>query len=271
MIPPDIQGGLVSKREPRVFETLPPLRGRIGWIIPEAYDVGREAKILLRESSLARDYYDRATGVFDFSSPETFLDGSKERDTTIGNLSYFVYKVAALEILSRSDHPKPNMLAGLGIGFLVALYRSRAVSFETGLGLISVGINLEDRRPFSERLRRAYAVGLRDEPQELGDGIFDPDTPIVSGRTGDLLTTAEQLRIELEALTRQKASASMIRKTMKERGVNSPVEISGRGFITKLSENRKYVAAGAAIIATTAGAVILAYRRARRPKPENGS
>lgn len=263
---PDRQTGSLPG-EPRVFATLRKLRGPVGLIVPDVYNVSWEAKILHKASPTARALFTRAE-VAGFSQ-STLLDGSKEGGSVVGNLSYFAYQAAAFEALSGSkESPEISFLAGLGVGLPVALYASGAISFETGLGLI-YGASLNDQRPFSERLRYAYSVGLRGNPPELGDGISDPKTPIVSSRNGEVLTTATQIRAELEALTREKGSVRTVRKAMKEAGINSPFEVSSRGLLTKLRENKTYAALGAAALVGVGGVVLtLAYRSVRRPKSE---
>lgn len=262
---PDIQTGSFPG-EPHVFATLRKLRGKIGLIVPDVYNVSWEAKILHKESLLARDFFNRAEAIG--FGQRTLLEGSKEGKCLVGKLSYYVYQAAVFEALSRSkESPKISLLAGLGAGFLVALYGSKAISFETGLRLIYED-SLNDPHPFSERLRHAYSVGERGNPPDLGDGISDPRTPIVSGRNGEILTTAAQIREELEALTRENTSVDVVRKAMKWAGIRSPLEISSRGFLTKLRENRTYQALAAVVLVGGGGgvALALAYRRAKRPK-----
>ncbi len=263
MTTPDRQTGSLPK-EPKVFATLRKLPGPTGLIFPDAYNVSWEAKILHKASPAARDIFDRAK-VVGFPG-SALLEGSKEGESLVGRVSYYTYQAIIFELFSRGQETqKVNFLAGLGAGFLVALFASRAISFETGLGLV-YETSFDNQRPFSERLRHAYSIGLHGEPRNSGDGISDPEIPIISGRNGQIISTANQIRDELAALTKEQAEIDTIREAMKREGINSPLEMSSRGFLTKLRENRKFAALGAAGL--VAGGVVLAvaYRRARRPK-----
>lgn len=131
-------------------------------------------KDLYDQSSLAKEYFEKANSILGFRITDLMFDGTPEdlRQTKVTQPAIFLHSVISALVLG--DDFKPDMVAGHSLGEFSALVAAKALTFEDGLVLVSKRAMAMQKACEAEESTMAAILGLSDEiVEEVCDSIKD--------------------------------------------------------------------------------------------------
>ncbi|OJV35457.1 MAG: [acyl-carrier-protein] S-malonyltransferase [Bacteroidales bacterium 36-12] len=120
-------------------------------------------KDLYDNSSLAREYFEKANDILGFRITDLMFAGTPEdlKQTKVTQPAIFLHSV--ISALVSGDDFKPDMVAGHSLGEFSALVAAKALSFEDGLILVSKRAMAMQKACEMEESTMAAVLGLSDE------------------------------------------------------------------------------------------------------------
>ena len=115
--------------------------------------------------STAREYFDKANEILDFSITQIMFEGSEEdlRQTKVTQPAIFLHSVITSLI---TDNFEPNMVAGHSLGEFSALVANKALTFEDGLSLVATRASAMQKACEEAPSTMAAVLGLDDQTVE---------------------------------------------------------------------------------------------------------
>lgn len=129
-------------------------------------------KDLYEQSSLAKEYFEKANEILGFRITDLMFEGTAEdlKQTKVTQPAVFLHSVISAIVLG--DDFKPEMVAGHSLGEFSALVAAKALSFEDGLRLVSARALAMQKACEVEPSTMAAVLGLSDEVvEEVCDSI----------------------------------------------------------------------------------------------------
>lgn len=162
-------------------------------------------KDLYENSSLAKEYFEKANTILGFRITDLMFEGTAEdlKQTRVTQPAIFLHSV--ISALVMGEDFKPEMVAGHSLGEFSALVAAKALSFEDGLVLVSKRAQAMQKACESEPSTMAAVLGLSDEDvEEVCDGIKDeivvpanyncPGQLVISGSIAGIDKACEELK-----------------------------------------------------------------------------
>ena len=118
---------------------------------------------LYENSSLAKDLFEQANQILDFSITKTMFEGSAEdlKETKVTQPAIFLHSVILAKTLG--ENFKPDMVAGHSLGELSALVANNTLTFEDGLRLVSKRALAMQKACEMQPSTMAAVLGLEDD------------------------------------------------------------------------------------------------------------
>ena len=129
-------------------------------------------KDLYEQSSLAKEYFEKANDILGFRITDIMFDGTAEdlRQTKVTQPAVFLHSVISALVLGTDFDP--DMVAGHSLGEFSALVAVKALTFEDGLILVSKRAKAMQKACELEESTMAAVLGLDDEVvEEVCDSI----------------------------------------------------------------------------------------------------
>lgn len=129
-------------------------------------------KDLYEQSSLAKEYFEKANEILGFRITDLMFDGTAEdlRQTKVTQPAVFLHSVISAFVLG--DDFDPDMVAGHSLGEFSALVAAKALTFEDGLKLVSKRAMAMQKACELEESTMAAVLGLNDDiVEEVCDSI----------------------------------------------------------------------------------------------------
>lgn len=162
-------------------------------------------KDLYENSSLAKEYFEKANTILGFRITDLMFEGTAEdlKQTRVTQPAIFLHSV--ISALVMGEDFKPEMVAGHSLGEFSALVAAKALSYEDGLVLVSKRAQAMQKACESEPSTMAAVLGLSDEDvEEVCDGIKDeivvpanyncPGQLVISGSIAGIDKACEELK-----------------------------------------------------------------------------
>jgi len=131
-------------------------------------------KDLYENSSLAKEYFEKANDILGFRITDLMFEGTAEdlKQTKVTQPAIFLHSV--ISALVMGEQFKPDMVAGHSLGEFSALVAAKALSFDDGLKLVSARAIAMQKACEAEPSTMAAVLGLSDEAvEEVCDEIKD--------------------------------------------------------------------------------------------------
>ena len=121
---------------------------------------------LYEKSSLAKELFERANEILEFSITDTMFTGSLDdlKQTKVTQPAVFLHSVILSKVLG--DSFKPDMVAGHSLGEISALVANGTLGFEDGLKLVSKRAKAMQKACELEESTMAAVLGLEDHVVE---------------------------------------------------------------------------------------------------------
>jgi [acyl-carrier-protein] S-malonyltransferase len=131
-------------------------------------------KDLYEQSSLAKEYFEKANEILGFRITDLMFEGTVEdlRQTKVTQPAVFLHSVISAFVLGKDFDP--DMVAGHSLGEFSALVASKALTFEDGLKLVAKRAMAMQKACELEESTMAAVLGLSDEVvEEVCDSITE--------------------------------------------------------------------------------------------------
>jgi [acyl-carrier-protein] S-malonyltransferase len=117
---------------------------------------------LYENSSVAKELFERANEILDFSITDIMFKGTPEelKETKVTQPAIFLHSVILAKVLG--DDFKPEMVAGHSLGELSALVANGVLTFEDGLRLVSKRALAMQKACEAQESTMAAVLGLED-------------------------------------------------------------------------------------------------------------
>ncbi|MEM8523934.1 MAG: ACP S-malonyltransferase [Bacteroidota bacterium] len=162
-------------------------------------------KDMYESSAVAKDLFEQANDLLDFSITEIMFEGSAEqlKETKITQPAVFLHSVIKAKMAE--DNFQPDVVAGHSLGELSALVANNCLSFQDGLLLVNQRAQAMQRACEMEESTMAAIVGLEDAVvEQICAGITEevvvaanyncPGQLVISGSVKGIDLAVEKLK-----------------------------------------------------------------------------
>lgn len=165
-------------------------------------------KELFDQSASAREYFEMADRILNFSITNTMFTGSEDdlRQTKVTQPAIFLHSVILAKVMG--DQFRPDMVAGHSLGEFSALVANNTLSFEDGLKLVYARAMAMQKACEAEPSTMAAILGLDDRKvEEVLAGISEIVVPANYNSPGQLVISGSMKGIEIACEKLKEAGA----------------------------------------------------------------
>jgi [acyl-carrier-protein] S-malonyltransferase len=165
-------------------------------------------KDLFDQSASAREYFETANRILNFSITSTMFSGSEDdlRQTKVTQPAIFLHSVILAKVMG--DQFRPDMVAGHSLGEFSALVANGTLSFEDGLKLVYSRAMAMQKACEAEPSTMAAILGLDDHTvEEVLAKISEVVVPANYNSPGQLVISGSMKGIEIACEKLKEAGA----------------------------------------------------------------